>query len=142
MANATVDVGTGTTIAFGTSGFSANLLSIDWDGIERAAPETSHMGSTKDADAEFGSRTFMAGDLANAGEVTATFQFNPDTTPPVGTVETITVTYPLASGDTTPANWAFSGFMREYGAVAALEDVMECTAVIRAKTGVTITAAA
>jgi len=139
----TVDVGTGTTIVFGTTGYTAELLSISWSGMARDAIETTHMATdTTPGTTEFGSATFMAVDIADGGTVTAEVHFNPDTTPPLGdtyTAETITITFPKYGTDATAANWAFSGFCTTFEVSAPMEDKMTATLTIRVTGGVTIT---
>lgn len=62
MAVGDTSIGTGSTITF--AGWSGEILSIAWGGMERAVVDTSHMGTTT-------WKTFLAGDLADPGEVTA-----------------------------------------------------------------------
>lgn len=86
-----VDEGQGTTITFGTSGFSANVTNIDWTGVSRESIGNSHLGTTT-------AKTFQPGDLYDPGEVTLTIYHDPATTPPISAAaETITITYPDAN---------------------------------------------
>ena len=143
MAGATVDVGTGTTITFGTSGFTANLMSVRWSGISRAAIDTSHMGTTAAGANQFGSRTFIPGDLVDPGELALEVQFNPQTNPPIGAAaETITVTFPLVAGDATPASWACSGFVTAFEITDPLDDKMMATMTVKLSGKVSMTDAA
>ena len=112
-------VGTGTTITFGTSGFQAQILSVDWGSIEREAIDTTHMGTT-------GYKSFIPSKLVDPGEIELEIAFDPDDFPPVdGAAETITVTWPLqSSGSSTPASWNCSGFVTSFEAQAPLEEKM------------------
>ena len=102
MASPSVDVATGITIVFGTSGFSAQILDVTPPGMSRESLETTHQSTMTQ-------KTFMPADLYDSGELGFDIHFNPDTSPPIGgATETITITFP--SG----ATWAFSGFMTNY----------------------------
>ena len=56
------DVGTATTIAFATSSFSAELLSLNGNDISRDDIDITHMGSTV-------FKEFMPGDLQDGGMI-------------------------------------------------------------------------
>ena len=115
----------GTTITFGTSGFAALIRTINIPEGERPALDTSHMGTAAGSDHSNCSwRTMIPSDLANWGPMTVTILFDPDLDPPIDDdAETITITFPLASGQTTNATLAFTGFMTRYGGEASYEDV-------------------
>jgi len=137
-----VDLGTGTTITFGTSGFSAEITNISHDGINREIIETSHLGTSPAGANEIGSKTFLAGDLSDPGELTLEGHFDGDDIPPVeGAPETVTVTFPLGSGETTPTTWQFSGQMTGFSYNVPLEDKITFTATVKAVGPVTRTAA-
>lgn len=121
-----VDIGTGASIAFGTSSFTANMTSITpVSGAERASIQTTHLGTTT-------AHTFVPGDLVNWGECEITFQFDPDDRPPIDDpAETITITFPLSSGGTGAATLAGSGFMTNYGNEVPLEELMTAEATIK-----------
>ena len=130
-----VDIGTGTTIVFGTSGFSAEITEISHGGISREIIETSHLGTPPATTGKIGSKTFLAGILSDPGELTLQGHHNPSLTPPVeGDPETITVTFP--DGDT----WAFSGQMTSFEYAAPLEDKMTFSATVKAVGSITVTA--
>lgn len=129
-----VDNGTGASITFGTSGFTANLTAINGEGIERASIETTHLGTTT-------ARTFMGGDLFDPGNVSLELQFDPDNKPPfTGASETITVTFPLSSGGSTAATWAASGFVTGFDYGAPLEELMTGTMTVKLSGDITVTA--
>lgn len=135
MASPLVDIGTGSTIGFGTSSFTAEITNIAIDGIVREALESSHMTTTAASTNEMGSKTFVAPDLSDPGSITIQGHYNPDTDAPVdGPAETVTIT--TASG----ATLVFSGFMTEYSAVVDLEEVMTFTAVVKVSGVIAITA--
>jgi len=128
MASASVQISTGTTIAFGTSAFAANITGYKPPSSSRASLDTSHMGTT-------GPRTFIPGDLYDNGELNITIQFNPDTDPPIdGQPETITITYP--SG----ATWVVTGFMTNYEpSDMPLEELLAASCTIKVTGAITIT---
>jgi len=114
-----VDIGTGASIAFGTSSFTANITSITpVSGAERPAIDTTHLGTTT-------ARTFVPGDLVNWGELEVELQFDIDDRPPIDQVaETITITFPLSALGATAATLAGTGFMTNFGAEVPLEELM------------------
>jgi hypothetical protein len=143
MPGTAVDVGHGTTITFGTSGFTANIMSVRWSGIQRTAVETSHMATTAPGANQFGNKTFIPSDLSDPGELTLELHFNPQTNPPIDAVaETMTVTWPLVAGDSTPASWACSGFVTGFDLTDPLEDKMTSTCTIKLSGKVSMTDAA
>ena len=133
MANP-VDLGTGTTITFGTSGFSAEVTEISHGSISRETIDTSHLATPAATAGKIGSKTFLAGILSDPGELTLQGHHDPSLTPPVeGDAETVTVTFP--DGDT----WAFSGQMTSYEYTAPLEDKMTFSATVKAVGSITVT---
>lgn len=125
------DVGTGTTIVFGTSSFTAEILNVGQDGIDRIAVQTSHMTTTN-------SHTFMPGDLVDEGEVTLEFAFNPNNQPPIrGAAETVTITFPIPAGGSAGATAQFTGFIKGWDWGAALEEKMTGTATLKVSGTVT-----
>ena len=143
MPGAAVDVGHGTTITFGTSGWTGNVESVSWGGIARTVIETSHMGTTAAGANQFGNRTFLPGDLIDPGTITLAVHFNPQTNPPIGAVaETVTITFPLVAGDSTPANWACSGFVSSFDIQDNMDDKMTASMVVKLSGKCTMTDAA
>lgn len=131
---AATTLGTGTTVTFGTSAFSAQLLSVDWSGIERESVDTTHMGTTD-------ARTFMGGSLYDPGEIEMEIAFDGDDTPPIaGAAETITVEFgKKSSGSTNGAKWAGTGFVSEFEVTSPLEDKMEATMTVKMSGAITFT---
>ena len=124
---------TGTTITFGTSSFSANIIDvIDWGGIERAVIETTHFGSTQPSSArQIGGRTFIPGKLADPGELTLKIQYDPTLDIPLGstdTAETVTITAPSGMASNTISG---SGFMRSARIGLPLEGLATATVVVK-----------
>ena len=125
MAGANVDIGTGTTITFADSAFSAELLSVNGSGLARASVDTTHLGTV-------GGMTFIPTDLVDSGEFEIEIHFNPDNFPPIDApVEVITITFPLVAGDSTPAKWVCEGFMTNFDWGVQLEDKMTASATIK-----------
>jgi len=135
-----VDIGTGTTIVFATSAFTADLLSVDWSGITRESVETSHMGTAAAASGKMANKTFIPGDLTDPGEISIEIHFNPEDEPPIdAAAEIITITWPLTSLQATAATWAATGFMTDFVITDPLEDKMTATATIKLSGEVTLT---
>ena len=116
MAGAT-DIGTGTTLTFRS--FGMELMTVSWTGIERAAIDTSHMGTT-------GGRTFIPGDLYDPGEIVAEVHLNTTDEPEItGAAAALTITFPDAE------TWSASAFMTGFEFTDPLEDKMTATATFK-----------
>jgi hypothetical protein len=112
------DIGTGSTVTFGTSGFTADILGVNLSGVTREAINTSHMGTTSD-------HTFMPVDLVDNGTLELEIAWLATLTPPIITnaaAETVTVAF--AGSATT---WSFSAFQTDLGVTVPLEDKMTAT---------------
>ena len=118
------DVGTGTTIVFGTSAFSADITSLKASGISRDSYETTHMGTT-------GAMTKSPKNLTDEGGIDIEFSFDPDNQPPIsGVTETVTITFPMPSGGTTAATLIGSGFVTDWEWSAEVEEKMTGSATV------------
>ena len=114
--------GTGTTITFGTSGFSANLLSIGGISMERGSLQTSYMGTSAD-------HTFIPLSLTDNGEVEIEFEFNGDDDPPISdAAETVTID---VGGQGVGFKPSCTAFMTNYSASVPLEDKCTATATLK-----------
>lgn len=118
-----VDVGTGSTIAFGTTAYEADihLEDLSFEGFERAVIDITTMATT-------GSREFMVGDLYTPPVLTITVQWNPDEPAPYDqAAETVTVTFPIPSGSMSGATMAGSAAITSVSHAIPLEDKMTAT---------------
>lgn len=129
MASPTYDVATGITVAFGTSGFTANIVNITGPSWTRPVFDISHQGTT-------GHITKVGADLADPGELVLHCQFNPDTDVPSygGDTEELTITWP--SG----ATWVVDGIISGYPPAADLNAIMTVDVTVSLSGGITITA--
>lgn len=128
MAGADVDVSTGLTLTFGTTGFSMQITSVNWTGANREPKATSHMGTAAPSAGETGNMTFIPGDLSDPGELQFTGHFKTNEQPPLDSAaETVTLAWPLASGDATNATLAGTGFLTSFEVTADLDEVMEAS---------------
>lgn len=101
--------GTGASIGFGVSNFTSDLLSLSLPEKAREVIETTHLGS-------IGSKTFKPAKLKNVGTISAEFDHNPAAVDLTNAdVETITISYPIQTGQSTPAKLTFSGFVTQQG---------------------------
>ena len=106
------DSGFGTTITF-SSGFFAEILSVDGPDLSRDPIETTHMATTN------GNKTFIPSDLIDNGTLSVEIAYVPATAPPISSAaETGTVTMP--GGSTA----AFSGFMVAFAPSFPIDDRM------------------
>lgn len=142
MAGTPVDVSTGITIVFGTSGFTAEVLDVAQSGVSRKSIDVSHMGTAAPGAGKYGNMPFIAGRLSDAGELTLDLHYNPDTLPPIDLVEeVVTLTFPLFPGDISAAKIVFTGFFTEYSTSMPLDDKMTVSATVKVNGSVTVTAA-
>jgi hypothetical protein len=118
------DTGTGTTIVFATSAFSAEITGITAGGVSRESYDTSHMGTT-------GSMTKAPKKLVDQGTIDIDFKFNPNAQPPYsGATETVTITFPIPAGDSAGATLIGSGFITDFSWGAELEEEMTASATL------------
>lgn len=99
----------GATISF-SSTFFAEITNISWDGMSRQPIETTHSGTTT-------FKTFRPSDLVDVGSITVQGHFDHDKNaevPMTGNAETVTIHFPLDTGETTASTWVCSGFMTEF----------------------------
>ena len=117
----------GTTITFGTSGYSGQIRRITVPTATRPALDTSHMGASAGSDhSGVYWRTMIPSDLAQWEAMTVSILFDIDIDPPVDQdPETITITLPLQTGQTTNATLVFTGFMTRYGGELLYDDISE-----------------
>lgn len=105
------DTGNGATVAFSTTTGIGNVTTITMNEVATEDVETSHLGTTN-------YRTFVAADLADAGEIVIEAQFDAtaDDVPSTGTAEVITITWPKQSASTsvTAATYVADGYIRNY----------------------------
>lgn len=81
-----IDIGTGLTITFLTSGFSANILAGEVEGTSRESIDTTAVGDTW--------RSFTPANVSDAGKLVLELQYNPDSLPPlVNTSEQARITF-------------------------------------------------
>jgi hypothetical protein len=119
--------GLGTTAVFGTTAFSANLLSLDGPSQTRESIDASHMGTTTNME-------FIPAGLSDAGEISGEWEFDATLTPPINAAaEVITVTW--ADG----AIWTFTGFATAYSGGAAIGERMTCSMTLKATGAIVIT---
>lgn len=111
------DVGTGTTITFGTSSYAAKVTSVSGE-ISRTIVETTDMSTT-------GARTKRVGDLYDPGSITVQTILNPDEEAPYTSAEeTVTVTFPIATGNSSGATCAGTGAVSNFSWSSEIEGLM------------------
>lgn len=128
----------GVSITFSSS-FFAEVTNLSWTGITRTAVETSHSATTT-------AMTFRPSDLYNPGQLEIQGHFDHDkvvTTPLTSTAETVTVTFPLDTSETTSATWVASGFLTDFSWEGGTVDdpAASYSATLKLTGGITVTAA-
>lgn len=113
MASNAVDLSTGLTVVFTTTGLTGQIVAVKPPGGTRGWEDTTHMGTTV-------ARTCIPHDLMEWGELEMMLHLNPDTDPGTAFVvtagagtETVTITY-FGPDDAAGATWVFTGFITEY----------------------------
>lgn len=104
-----VDEGHGATLGLGTHTWdtAALIKSIAFDAIARQSLETTNLATAN-------ARTFMPEDLPDYGSVTVEFYHIDAIAPPYAAAETLTITYPVGSGQSGAATIAGSAFLVDY----------------------------
>jgi hypothetical protein len=112
--------GVGTTITFGTTGFSANIIDVAGPNQERGSIDATHLGSTDYMD-------FIPAELVDGGSVDITIEYAVADNPPIDQpAETITID-PGGDGDTV----SFSGFMTNHNPSMSVGERMTATCTIK-----------
>ena len=125
-----------TSITFATSGFTATLVSV--------AGATQERESIDDTPLATGThKTNQPGNKITPGRQTFDFYYDPDSQPPItADPETITLTYPVPSGQTNGATKAGTGYIASWTEGEAVVDgLMVAQGIIQfdGKTGPTFT---
>jgi len=135
-----VDTAQGTVIEFATSSFAPEIVGFGKGGQSRTAIDTTHLGTAAPGANAIHNKTFLPSDISDAGELTMDIHFNPDELPPFNEdAEVITITYPLASGDTTPSIHTFNGFVTGFEETGALDDKMTASMTVKITGPITLT---
>lgn len=103
------DTGNGATLTLATTGAVGDVQSMSLPDWALEDVESSHLGTTT-------FKTYIPGDLAEPGEISAVVVFNSTVAiPSLGVAETVTVTYPVGtSGNTTNATLIGTGYIKKY----------------------------
>lgn len=105
------DTGNSTTLTLGTSSWAPVIRSFTIGDMTREALNDSNLATT-------GQMTFIPSDLVDAGSFDMEVEFDPSAAafPPItSAAETITITFPLAAGDSTRGTLAGTGFLTRVG---------------------------
>ncbi len=121
---ATAWVGTGTTLVFGTSAFSCEILDISGPNTVRETVDVTHMGSV-------GAKEFIASSLVDNGELKVDVLFDPtnnallDNDGSIAQLENEVCTMTFPDGGTT---YAFDCVCTAFEVKTPLEDKMTASA--------------
>jgi hypothetical protein len=103
-----INTGLGATAVFSVTAIPSNFVSMDLTSQTLPTVNTSYLGSVA-------YEQYIPGDLSEPGTVTFEAQFDAEEAQVVlGTVETLTVTLPLGTGEAVAGTWAGTGFISEY----------------------------
>lgn len=118
------DLGTATTVSFGTTSISFNIISVSGPSITRGVVDTTHLGTTN-------ARTSVPTDLMSNEPLTLEVQHDGsiDLHTSFFTVksETVTVQFGGVAGDA----YTFSGYAIGYEPNAPLEDLQTATVTVQ-----------
>lgn len=115
MPGATADTFFGASITFATSGMTYSIVGVNPGGYETPSLETTHIASSVAGVGQYGSGTYIPGDVVRHTPMTLRIYWNPSGPAiPIAVVQTMRITYPLVSGDSTAAYEEGSGFVTGY----------------------------
>jgi hypothetical protein len=115
-----VGLANGTTLTFGTSGYTLIITGWNRSGYGVDDVQTSHLGTT-------GLHTYIATAIIEGGELSLDVQYNPATSITLGgTAQNITLD-PAGSGNTV----AFSGYVKSYESSGTVNELMTGTIVVK-----------
>ena len=136
---AKVRVGHGTTITFETTGFDAEVRSMNFSGSSREPIDTTHLSSPAGTPGKMGGKTFLVSPIADPGEIAMEFHLDPDQVIPINEpVENIELEFPLQAGEVTACKWTFAGFIQDWDATVETEDVIQGTATVKISGEITV----
>lgn len=120
--------GHGTTITFGTTGYSAGIISVDGPGIERESIDATLMSTTT-------AKAYIVASLYDGGNLELTVEHDPAIDAPIANAtETITINW----GGTGTGNWSFSGFCTGYKPGASIGERMTASMTVKVTGAVTM----
>ena len=102
-----VHEGTGATVTFATSAYTAEIIDIKRTPRKYDALDATKLSSTV-------SKEYIRSTLAEPGEIDLTVHWNPDVRFTPNTGETVTITYPVIGSNSTASTDASSGFILEF----------------------------
>jgi len=115
----TTRVGTGTVVTMGTTNYNAEIIGISHADETVPVIDVSHMGTT-------GSRSKITGELIDHGSFDVEIHISPsklDTMKTaLGTIQAISIKFPLVTGETNNATAAGSGAITAHNYTIPLED--------------------
>ena len=146
MASPAVNVGTGTTLTFGSvfSGTPSTsvyeITNVSWDGISCGDVPTSHMGITA-SPATFGGMDYIPGDLVDPGTLTVEGHFQPSLTPPIEVAAgVLTLAFAGAGSWAATTTSAGTAICTGFSVGVPFEDKMSFSATFKLSGGIDITA--
>jgi hypothetical protein len=118
-------LGFGTAVTF-SSGFCAEITDVKIGGLSREAVDVTNFSSTG------GFKEFIPSTLIDSGELEVELIYDTGTSPPIGgAAETVTITFPLKSGESTAGTLACSGFLTDSEEAVPIDDKMSQSVTIK-----------
>jgi len=134
--------GFGTKLVGHSSGFFAEVTGVDWDGIERAFHESTHMETPKISNG-VAARTYFMSDLVDFGQLRFQMYYDGDRQPPVyDDPETITLEGPVPRGKSRGPLLTGPAGLNTFGASMPFDQKMTCDAGLKWLGAVTFTPSA
>ena len=131
-----------TGLALSIGSFNAQITDLSHDGISRSSEESTHFASVAPDSDEFGGREFVFGTLADGGSLSISGNHSSDIVPPTSAVKgTITITFPLGSGETTGTIYTGEGAMTDYSYSGSVEGKAAFSATVKFSGVITVTPA-
>lgn len=123
------DIGTGSSLAFGTTPITVEYTSIEVSGMARESIDVSHLGTTD-------YKIFIPSKLRDGGEITCEGLLDPDQgdallTKLGASAETITFTFPTPAGGAAGATLVVNGFMTSLEFGTPMEEEMPFSLTIK-----------
>lgn len=115
------DDGSGATLTLAVSGWTGNITGMRRSGMTRPSIKTTHLGTV-------GADTFIPADNHDEGSLELDIQYDPNVPPPLtAAAETVTLTYPIPTGQSNGATDVGSAFITDEDRTIAIGELMQGT---------------
>lgn len=116
-------IGLGTVLEFRNSGLEVQITDVDWDTLQRAVIDKSHLGSARAGSGKVGSRRKMPGKLVDSGTIKCKGHYTLGVLRMIeADPEPMRLTLPLLDNEVTPDRYDFTGFVSNVKPMAVTVD--------------------